>query len=96
MCGENCALVIKDDLEFWGLEEVDLEPCCALKYYPKIVTCQTEVEEEKVEREEEKKRMRDEDFGKTCLGSWRTKIWNILEYPETSKTGQLGTGSKKI
>ena len=33
--------------------------------------------------------MRDEDFGKTCLGSWRTKIWNILEYPETSKTAQL-------
>ena len=85
LCGENCALVIKEDLEFWGLDEIYLEPCCALKFYPQIVSCQKEVEEEKVKKEEEKKRERYEDFGSTMIGKWRTRIWNFLEYPETSK-----------
>ena len=26
----------KDDLEFWNINELLLEPCCALKYFPDI------------------------------------------------------------
>ena len=26
----------KDDLEFWTINELLLEPCCALKYFPDI------------------------------------------------------------
>ena len=88
LCGENCALVIKEDLDFWGLDEMYLEPCCALKFYPQIVNCQTEVEEENVKRKEERKRMQDEDFGTHFVGRWRTRFWNFLKYPETSRPAQ--------
>ena len=27
----------KDDLEFWNINELLLEPCCALKYFPDII-----------------------------------------------------------
>ena len=27
-----CAMVFKTDLEFWGIDELAMEPCCALKY----------------------------------------------------------------
>lgn len=34
-----CALVTKSELEYWGIDELLLEPCCALKYYPEIELC---------------------------------------------------------
>ena len=27
------------DLEYWGFDELMMEPCCALEYYLKIETC---------------------------------------------------------
>ena len=32
----GCALVLQKDLEYWLLDELIMEPCCALKYFPKI------------------------------------------------------------
>ena len=31
-----CANSRKDDLEFWNINELLLEPCCALKFFPDI------------------------------------------------------------
>ena len=39
-----CPLVIKCDLEYWGLDELLLEPCCALKYYPEVAVCVAEIQ----------------------------------------------------
>ena len=35
----GCALVLQKDMEYWGIDELMMEPCCALKYYPEIETC---------------------------------------------------------
>ena len=35
----GCALVLQKDMEYWGIDELLLEPCCALKYYPEIELC---------------------------------------------------------
>jgi len=29
-------------MEYWGIDELMMEPCCALKYYPEIDTCVNE------------------------------------------------------
>ena len=44
----GCALVLQKDLEYWGIDELMMEPCCALKYYPEIETC---VNEKQVKKE---------------------------------------------
>ena len=31
----------------------------------------------------------EEDFGPSCLGTWRTCLWNTLEYPWTSQFAQI-------
>ena len=31
--------VMKYDFDFWGIDEMFLEPCCALKYYPEMEVC---------------------------------------------------------
>jgi hypothetical protein len=38
----SCALVIQKNMEYWGIDELMMEPCCALKYYPEIDTCVNE------------------------------------------------------
>ena len=30
---------MKYDFDFWGIDEMFLEPCCALKYYPEMEVC---------------------------------------------------------
>ena len=89
VCGQNCALVTQEDLAFWGIDELQMEPCCALKYYPHIVACQTEVEEERQEYEQLKKKQLTEYFGDNWYGRWRTMMWNFVEYPESSKPAQI-------
>ena len=32
----GCAMALRRDFEYWGLDELLIEPCCALKYYPAL------------------------------------------------------------
>ena len=84
-----CALVTKTDLEYWGIDELLLEPCCALRYYPEIELCVKEVEGEEISRKKVKERKEAEDFGHTKIGRIRKYLWNLTEYPETSKAAQV-------
>ena len=29
-------MALRRDFEYWGLDELLIEPCCALKYYPAL------------------------------------------------------------
>ncbi len=87
-----CALVTKTELEYWGIDELLLEPCCALKYYPEIELCFKEVEGEEVSRLKQERRKMEEDFGDTRIGRLRKFLWDLTEYPETSKAAQVGEG----
>ena len=84
-----CALVTKCDLEYWGIDELLLEPCCALRYYPEIELCVKEVEGEEISRKKTKERRQAEDFGPSKIGKIRKYLWNLTEYPETSKAAQV-------
>ena len=88
ICGQNCALVTQEDLAFWGIDEMVMEACCALKYYPHIVNCQNEIEEERLELDQLRERQEEEDFGDSCFDKFRSKMWVFLEYPESSKPAQ--------
>ncbi len=74
-----------------GIDELLLEPCCALKYYPEIELCVKEVEGEEISRRKQKERKQMEDFGDSKVGRLRKFLWNMTEYPETSKAAQVST-----
>ncbi|XP_040576678.1 potassium voltage-gated channel subfamily B member 1-like [Lepeophtheirus salmonis] len=86
---KSCAIILKSDFDFWGIDEMLLEPCCALKYYPEMELCLKEQEGEKkskafiIQREEE------ENFGDSKLGKVRKKLWNLTEYPESGRDAQF-------
>ena len=68
-----------------------VEPCCALKYYPEIEICVKEQKGEQEAKRKEAQRLEDENFGSHIVGRVRTYLWNLMEYPETSKAAQVGT-----
>ena len=85
----GCALVLQKDLEYWCVDELTMEPCCALKYYPQIDVCQSEKDGDIAAKKMEMELANEEDFGNSCVGQWRSWVWNTFEYPWTSKFAQL-------
>ena len=79
-----CALTYYSDLEYWGFNELFLDPCCALDYYLQKDSCQKEQEGAKLEKTEAEQRLIDEYFGESCIAQTRSTLWNLTEYPETS------------
>ena len=66
-----------------------VEPCCAVKYYSEIEICIKELDTEEEEKQREIEREKVEDFGPTWYGKLRKKLWNLFEYPQTSKGAQV-------
>ena len=81
--------LLQKDLEYWQIDELILEPCCALKYYPEIELCVKEQKGEQEAKAKETQRLKDENFGTSRWGKIRTFLWNVMEYPETSRTAQV-------
>jgi hypothetical protein len=79
----------RDDMEYWGIDILLVEPCCAVKYYPEIEICVREIDMEEKEKQSEIEREKIEDFGPTLHGRIRKYLWNLFEYPSTSRGAQV-------
>ena len=88
VCEQLCSLVMKDEFDFWGLDEIFLQPCCALKYFPNIDRSIKDKKEEQKEQKRNERRVKEENFGESLTGILRSKLWDLFEYPETSKGAQ--------
>ena len=89
-------ILLQKDLEYWQIDELILEPCCALKYYPEIELCVKEQKGEQEAKAKETQRLKDENFGTSPWGKVRTYLWNVMEYPETSRTAQVMNGKMRL
>ena len=85
----GCALVLQKDIMYWGVDELTMEPCCALKYYPEVDVLQSEKDGELKKKRKVLEQAAEEDFGTTEWALWRSWLWNTIEYPWTSKLAQF-------
>ena len=85
----NCAYNTREDLAYWGIDELLVTPCCAVKFYPEIDICVKEIDIEEEEKAREIEREKLEDFGTTWYGKLRKKLWDLFEYPQTSRGAQV-------
>lgn len=79
-----CAIRMKALIDYWQIDELLLDPCCALKYYPEIEACCKEIDGQLESERKYIERLSVEDFGSTPVGKVRKFLWNLTEYPETS------------
>ena len=89
VCEMHCSLVVQNEFKYWGLEQILLQPCCSLKYYPETYRANIELDEDNKEKKLFDEREKDENFGTDCRGRFRSMVWDFLEYPETSKWSQV-------
>ena len=83
------ALVLQRDLEYWAIDDMTMEPCCALKYFPEVDICQSEKDGDLDAKKKAMEQAEEEDFGNSKTGLWRTWLWNTIEYPWTSNLAQF-------
>ena len=82
--GGLCAMRIKAMIEYWRLDELLLDPCCAMKYYNDMKTCILEIDDHTSTANKFKKTLESEDFGSSLPCRVRKFLWDLTEYPESS------------
>ena len=84
-----CCTNFHGDLKYWGIDELLLDPCCALKHYPEMEQSKKEASRQiKVKKKEEDRKLY-EDFGSSWIGEARERIWNLTEHPESSTMARV-------
>lgn len=84
-----CRCEVESAVEYWGVDELLMDPCCALKYYPDIELCVSEMNGEEKAKRRQASKEQDEDFGNSKIGRLRKTLWNLTEYPETSRAALI-------
>ena len=85
---DMCVLAFSDDLEFWGIDELYLEPCCQHKYHQR----KEHVHEEMRKEAESLKTRDEEDFGDGKCSGYQKFLWDLLEKPTTSIAARVKIG----
>lgn len=80
-----CVLSFSDDLEYWGIDELYMEPCCQQRYHQR-----KELVFEEMRKEQESLIQQDEEyFGEGKYAEFQKKVWNLLEKPQSSAAARV-------
>ncbi|KAM7421627.1 hypothetical protein PAMA_015670 [Pampus argenteus] len=80
---ELCEISFLQEIEYWGIDEVRISPCCRERYYRHKEQKETLDVQQEFEADDS-----DEDFvGATCP-TFRRHLWDLLEKPESSRAAR--------
>lgn len=82
---ELCVLSFSDDLEYWGVDELYMESCCQHRYHQRKENIMEEMRKEADSLKEHTV----EYFGTGRCANVRSKVWNVLEKPQTSTAARV-------
>ena len=90
-----CGPLFEEELNFWGIDELQMEPCCWSTYtrhrearaFEKVFTVKPTHQEEELS---------DDGVGsarqrRPWYSSYKEKMWDMLEKPYSSKAAQVGS-----
>lgn len=77
----ECVHFIRDELEYWQIDEYSLSSCCKLIYFEKSNEISETIQHEEELRE---KLNFKEDFGTKFYPEIREKLWNLFDNPNSS------------
>ncbi|XP_029443063.1 potassium voltage-gated channel subfamily V member 1 [Rhinatrema bivittatum] len=75
-----CAMSFLQEIEYWGIDELNIDLCCRDKYFRRKEMSETldiKKDEDEVENEEE-------DFSDVPCQNFRQTLWDVLEKPGSS------------
>jgi potassium voltage-gated channel Shaw-related subfamily C member 1 len=77
----ECINYIRDELEYWQIEEWAFDDCCKISYFTKCEDVEETIENEIAMRDLINHK---EDFGSKYFPEVREKLWNLFENPYSS------------
>ena len=92
-----CGPLFEEELNFWGIDELQMEPCCWSTYtrhrdaraFEKVFTVNQTRQEDDLSEDGEPSNMGSAKQRKLWYNSYRKRIWNMLEKPYSSKGAQV-------
>lgn len=78
---KECVYFVREELEYWQIDDYALEDCCKIIYFEKLSEIQ-----ELIDSEESLKRKlhHKEDFGTWFYPELRERLWNLFDNPKSS------------
>ncbi|XP_034729686.1 potassium voltage-gated channel subfamily V member 1 [Etheostoma cragini] len=80
---ELCEISFLQEIEYWGIDELRINPCCRERYYRR--------KEQKVNldvRRDYEPEDHDEDFAGAACPALRRCLWDLLEKPDSSRAAR--------
>lgn len=85
LADELCVMSFKDDLDYWEIEDYNLDSCCQQRYHQR----RDNVFEEMKKEMESLKEHDEEMFGTSKLQRYQKFVWDLLEKPQTSVAARV-------
>ena len=85
-----CSMTFHTDLEYWGIDKLLLDACCAIRHYPEMEIRRREYEASKKNLDREECRRIGTEFGDSSFARYRAIVWNSMECPESSIPARVG------
>lgn len=80
---ELCEISFLQEIEYWGIDELRINPCCRERYYRR----KEQKESLEVQRDLDGDGG-DEDFAGAACPVLRRRLWDVLEKPESSRAAR--------
>ncbi|KAM8966669.1 potassium voltage-gated channel subfamily V member 1 [Pelodytes ibericus] len=80
-----CAVSFLQEIEYWGIDELNIDHCCRDRYFRKKLKSESldiKKDDEEIETEED-------DFSGVLFQNLRQKIWDIIEKPGSSMAAKM-------
>ena len=77
------------DLEYWGIDKLLLDGCCAVRHYPEMETRRREYEASSKNLEREEYQQSKKDSSEFWFGRYRAFLWSITEHPDSSLAARV-------
>ncbi|KAM4600401.1 potassium voltage-gated channel subfamily V member 1 [Polymixia lowei] len=82
---ELCVVSFLQEIEYWGIDEVRINPCCRDRYYRRKELKESLDVQREVKTDDGGG---DEDFSGAACPALRRRLWNLLEKPESSRAAR--------
>ena len=70
---------MQSDLDYWGIDELLIESCCSLKYFPQLEICTNEKLGDNQAKRKTEENLEKENFGDSKIGLFRSWLWDTIE-----------------
>jgi len=96
-----CVLAFSDDLAYWAVDELYMEPCCQQRYQQRkeqvLEVLKKELEDltlgDETETEAEQHAARTTSANEQCTARWRRSVWDLTEKPQSSFPARVSTNA---